>query len=157
MKIMKNLIKLSLVAVAIITLVSCGGKSNTPEAVAEKFLDHLNKQEYAEAKKLGTEATGEYLDMLASLSEMAPEEEVETPEITELTCEEQEETATCTYKTDGETQTINLVKQEDKWLVDMTKENPMDDMEMDMEEDVDEIVDEVEEEMEVEEVEEVVE
>ncbi len=151
---MKNLIKLSLVAVAIITLVSCGGKSNTPEAVAEKFLGHLNKQEYAEAKKLGTEATGEYLDMLASLSEMAPEEEVEAPEITDLTCEEQEETAVCTYKTDGETQTINLVKEEDKWLVNMTKEDPMGDMNMD--EEVEEIVDEVEEEMEVEEVEEVI-
>ena len=149
---MKKLIKLSLVAVAIITLVSCGGKSSTPEAVAEKFLDHLNKQEYAEAKKLGTEATGEYLDMLASLSEMAPEEEVETPEITDLTCEENEDKATCTYKTDGQTQTINLVKQDDKWLVNMTKENPMDDIDMDFDDEIEEIADEVEEEMEVEEV-----
>jgi hypothetical protein len=146
---MKNLVKLSLVVLAVLALASCGNKSNTPEAVAEKFLNHLNAQEYAEAKELGTEATGEYLDMMSSLSEMAPDEEVEAAEITELKCEEKEATATCTYKTDGEEASINLVKEEDKWLVDMKKEDPMadDDFEDDME-DMEDVLDDVEEEME---------
>lgn len=149
---MKNLVKLSLVVLAVLALASCGNKSNTPEAVAEKFLNHLNAQEYAEAKELGTEATGEYLDMMASLSEMAPDEEVEAAEITDLKCEEKESTATCTYKSDGEENTINLVKEEDKWLVDMKKEDPMGDTDFDedmdnMEEDMTDVMDDVEEEM----------
>jgi hypothetical protein len=123
MQIMKNLIKKSFVVLVIATLLSCSNKSNTPEAVAEKFLNHLNKQEYSEAKKLGTQATGEYLDMLES-QKKATDEELESPVITELSCDERENEAFCTYKTNGETQSINLVKQEDQWLVDMKKETP---------------------------------
>lgn len=120
---MKKLIQILVAVLAVVTLVSCGKKG--PEPVAEKFLEHMNKREFAEAKKLGTEATGQMLDFLASFP---AEEPVEPIVVTDMKCEVVEDKATCTYKANDKEENINLVKVEGAWKVDMPKEMPEDTM-----------------------------
>lgn len=120
---MKNMFKLAIIAVIVVAINACGGKKDTPEAVAEKFLNHLNKKEYAEAKKLGTEQTGQMIDMMESFSTIggATEEKKES-KIENLKCDTKEDKSTCTYTADGKEEKIDLVKKDGKWLVDMKKE-----------------------------------
>ncbi|MEI6853551.1 MAG: hypothetical protein WCL06_11935, partial [Bacteroidota bacterium] len=119
---MKKLFSLVIVAIVIVAVSACGGKKNTPEAVAEKFLGHLNKKEYAEAKKLGTENTKQMLDMMESFSGMDKKAEVKDVKIENLKCETTEDKAKCTYTAEAKEETIDLVKQDGNWLVDMKKE-----------------------------------
>ena len=121
---MKKLFSLVIVAIVIVAVSACGGKKNTPEAVAEKFLGHLNKKEYAEAKKLGTENTKQMLDMMESFSGMDKDKkaEVKDVKIENLKCETTDDKAKCTYTAEAKEQTIDLVKQDGNWLVDMKKE-----------------------------------
>lgn len=119
---MKNLLKLAVVAVIIVAINACGSKTDTPEAVAEKFLTHLNKKEYAEAKKLGTEQTSQWVDMMESFSSIGGEQEQKEAKIENIKCDTKEETSTCTYLSDGKEEKIELVKKDGKWLVDMKKE-----------------------------------
>lgn len=118
---MKKLIN-SLVAVMMVFIIaSCAKKG--PEAVAEKFLDHFNKKEYAEAKKLGTKATQDMISMLEQLGdiETEPAEEVK---IEGMKCTVEGEKATCNFTKNGEEDTIMLMKEENIWKVHMPKEMP---------------------------------
>jgi hypothetical protein len=121
---MKKLFSLVIVAIVIVAVSACGNKKNTPEAVAEKFLGHLNKKEYAEAKKMGTENTKQMLDMMESFSGAAGAKTTEAKDvkIENLKCDTQAEKSKCTYTAEGKEQTIDLVKQDGNWLVDMKKE-----------------------------------
>lgn len=132
---MKKVMNIVMAAFVVFAMASCGGGANTPEKVTEKFLSHLNKKEYAEAKKLGTEATGQYIDMIASLGDLGGAEEVKEPKIENIKCTEEAETAKCTYTSDGKEESLDLVKKDGKWLVDMKKETPDMDMDMDMDSD----------------------
>jgi hypothetical protein len=119
----KNLLGLVVVFFAVVALVSCKG-SDGPEAVAEKYLQHIAKQEWADAKKLGTENTAQLVDMLASFGGAA---EVKEVKIEEMKCEVTEETAVCNFKSNGEADKLDMVKKDGKWLVDQKKEMPMED------------------------------
>jgi len=119
---MKKLFSLVIVAIVIVAVSACGNKKNTPEAVAEKFLGHLNKKEYAEAKKLGTENTKQMLDMMESFAGANKKEEAKDVKIENLKCETTEDKAKCTYTAEAKAETIDLVKQDGNWLVDMKKE-----------------------------------
>ena len=119
---MKNLLKLAALAIIIVAINACGGKTESPEAVAEKFLNHLNKKEYAEAKKLGTEQTAQMIDMMESFSSMGGEEDQKEVKVENMKCDSKEDKSTCTYTSDGKEEKIELVKQDGKWLVDMKKE-----------------------------------
>ena len=123
---MKNLFKLTVVLLAVVFLNSCA--SNSPEKVAEKFLNHLNKKEYAEAKKLATKESESWIDMMSSLGTGDTKEVKEPGKIEDLKCKTEADKSTCTYKQDGKDESLNLIKQGDKWLVDMKKENPMNTM-----------------------------
>ncbi|MEI6124259.1 MAG: hypothetical protein WCQ95_11605 [Bacteroidota bacterium] len=119
---MKKLFSLVMVAIVIVAISACGGKKNTPEAVAEKFLGHLNKKEYAEAKKMGTENTKQMLDMMESFAGMDKKAEAKEVKIENLKCDTQADKSKCTYTAEGKNETIDLVKQDGNWLVDMKKE-----------------------------------
>lgn len=142
-KIMKRFFQVLVAVMAVVILANCGGK-NGPDAVAEKFLQHLNKKEYAEAKKLGTEATQQMIGFLESFPSDEPVEELK---IEDMKCTEEADKATCNYKENGKDATINLVKQGDAWLVDMPKEMPEEDVTLDEEIPVDGEVIEGEEEV----------
>lgn len=121
---MKKLWNLAIVLVAVVAINACGPNKNSPEYVAETFLKHMNKKEYAEAKKLGTEATVSFLDTKEQDTSIVAKD----VKIENMKCVVTGETAICNYKVDGKDETINLVKSEDKWLVDMKKEQSMNDM-----------------------------
>lgn len=104
-------------------LAACGGGSDSPSDVATKFLNHTNKMEFKEAKKYATKSTGDILDMVGGMAAMMPKEDPKTFKILNETIDG--EKATVTYRTDGkeEDETLNLVKEDGKWLVNMSKED----------------------------------
>lgn len=121
---MKKLINLVIVAFVIVAFAACGNKKNSPEAVAEKFLNHKNKKEYAEAKKLGTDNTKQMLEMLESFENMDKKAEpAKEIKIENMKCEVKGDSAKCTFTENGvEGQPLDLVKKDGNWLVDMRKE-----------------------------------
>ena len=133
---MKNLIKLGLVLLVVVSMGACksGGK---PETVAKEFLTALNKMDYDKAKTFGTEETGKMVDMIKSFSSMGGDEaklaeakkKTEKAEIEILKTEMNGDTAAvCQYKVKGiegqepKEDKIDLVKRNGKWLVNWKKE-----------------------------------
>jgi hypothetical protein len=106
-------------------------RENTPESVATRFLQHLGKFEFDEARLLGTEKTNRMIDMLEVLMDLSKEKGGDTVlvkkdinvEIEKVAVDGQ--VAVVTFKNEeGKSQTIDLVKEKGKWLVDMKKETP---------------------------------
>ncbi len=102
-------------------LFSACERVQTPEQVAEKFLEYMEYGKYEEAKKFGTESTHEILESLQAFGEF---DEPEPRKISDIKCEIEGDVAKCTYMADDERGEIYLIKEEEKWLVDMTKESP---------------------------------
>ncbi|MBS4014532.1 MAG: DUF4878 domain-containing protein [Bacteroidetes bacterium] len=144
-------LKLFTIVMAGLFIFSACGKKQTPEQVATKFINLLEQQKFEDAKKYGTAETIQILDMYKSLSAMSAgmaEEEDTTPgEIKDLECIIEGDKAICSYTIDGEFDQLPLVKQGDKWLVDLKKESPFDDAEFNWEEEGEEGEEEVEEEV----------
>ncbi|MFN3756185.1 MAG: lumazine-binding protein [Flavobacterium sp.] len=105
-------------------VISCK-KEDGPEQIAEKFLTHISKAEFKEAKEYCDEKSAGFLDMMAGMvGENKPtEEEAGTIEI--IKSEINEDKAKVTYKNSNEEgeKTLDLVKVDDKWLVTIDKEN----------------------------------
>ena len=110
-------------------LVSCQlfkGKTNTPEYVSQIFLEHIQRLEFEEAKALATEETKMMLTFFANITELVPDSQRIPAAETDVVVHEciiQGETAQCSYTANGKDQTIDLIKEDGKWLVDMKKEN----------------------------------
>jgi len=119
---MKKLFSLVIAAIVVVAFASCGDKANTPEKVAEKYLNHLNKKEFDEAKKIATEETGQMLDMMKSFSGVGGAQEVKEVKIENLKCETTEDKSVCKYTAEGKEESLDLVKKDGKWLVDQKKE-----------------------------------
>ncbi|MFA4852895.1 MAG: hypothetical protein WC599_10285 [Bacteroidales bacterium] len=119
---MKKLLKLAVIALAVITMNACKS-SDTPEKVAEKFLNHINKKEFAEAKKIATPESAASIDMLESFAKMGGEQTKET-KIENMKCKEDGDKAACDYTENGEAKKLDLIKKDGKWLVEMKKESP---------------------------------
>lgn len=119
-----------LIALIFITfLISCqlfkSGKNN-PEFVAQTFLEHIQRLEFEEAKEYSTEETKMMLTFFTTISELVPDSQRVTetkPDVVIHECVVQGETAQCSYSANGKDQTIDLLKQDGKWLVDMKKED----------------------------------
>lgn len=122
---MKNTIKLlggALVA-AVILFTSCGGSGDSPKAVAQKFITALEDKKWDDAAALGTEDTKKAVQMLQSFASMMPQDAKKK----EYEFGEEKvdgDKATVSYKEKGtdKEQTVNLVKQDGKWLVSMSKD-----------------------------------
>ena len=110
--------------------VSCSG--NGPEGVAEKFVIHSTKGEFEEAKKYGTESTGKLLSMAEAfggdeINQMKEKNKDAKVEI--ISSEVKDTTAVVKYKVTGiegaagEEKSVNLVKRDNDWKVNMSKEN----------------------------------
>ena len=121
-RIMKKFLALNLLTA--ILFVACGGGSSSPSDVATKFLNHTNKMEFKEAKKYATKGTGEILDLIAGMAGMMGDQQ--GPKSFTITNETIDgDKATVTYRSEGkeEDETLNLVKEDGKWLVNMSKED----------------------------------
>lgn len=93
------------------------------EKIAEDFLNHINKREYAEAKKLASPESTASIDMLESFSKMSGEQ-TKISKVENIKCTQNKEIASCNYQENGEDKKLDLVKRNGKWLVDMKKETP---------------------------------
>ena len=115
---MKKIFSILTVAVIAFAFTSCGGGSDTPEKVAEKFLNHVAKSEFKDAKSLATGEAVKTIETLESLSSMGGEKpEVKDIKIEDMKCDTKEDAANCTYKKDGKEGTIDLTKVDGKWKV----------------------------------------
>lgn len=109
---------------------SCSNDSN-PEAVAEKFLNHVNKGEFAEAKEFCDEQTASLIGMMESMAGSKKDELKDSGVKVEIISSEvNEDKAVVKYKTTGgkagataAEQSLNLVKVDGKWKVTIDKEN----------------------------------
>lgn len=122
---MKNLSKL-IIAVVVVFAISACKNSEKPEQVAEKFLKHMEKKAYDDAKKLATKESAEAIDQVKNFDfEIKSTKETK---IEGMTCKIENEKANCTYKKNGDNNKIDLVKKDGKWLVDYKKEvaSPLD-------------------------------
>ncbi len=127
---MKTRISLILtVSVMLLLMVFCrsgktGDKTNTPEYVTDKFLFHLNKLEFEEAKQYGTESTVNMLSLLASLVAFVDDQGPPEPVSVVIShCDIQDNIAVCHYTSNGKADKIELLKINDKWLVNLEKES----------------------------------
>jgi hypothetical protein len=119
---MKKLLTLAVIAIAVITMNACKN-ADTPDKVAEKYLNHIAKKEFADAKKLATPESAASIDMLESFSKMGGDQAKET-KIENIKCKEDGDKAACDFTENGEAKKIDLVKKDGKWLVEMKKESP---------------------------------
>ena len=106
-------------------------RAQTPERVAESFLNYLEKGEFDKAADYGTKNTHSLLETLKAFEELGNQfgetEKVDPREIRDIECVVEGESAVCIYFADDEQGEIDLVKEDGKWLVDMKKESPFDD------------------------------
>lgn len=116
----KGLLIMSFLFVA----VSCN-KEEGPEQVAEKFLSHINKAEFKEAKEFCDEKSAGFLDMMAGMvGDNKPTEE-EAGKVEIVKSEINDDKAKVTYKNSKEEgeKSLDLVKVDGKWLVTINKED----------------------------------
>jgi len=123
-----------------------GGGGNSPEAVAEKFINYMGKGDFDKAAKYGTESTKKFLEMAQKMAtefedlseEMYKEQKAKRkPSYTEFKLKKLEgDIAIVEYKFKGADksvvdQDVHLRNVNGKWLVDMEIGDGMD---MDMDE-----------------------
>lgn len=119
----------SLIGVIIILLITgCtifgSKKKSGPELVAEKYICHLSRGEYDEAKKYGTQNTAALIEIIKTIDRMDTlKSKTKIPaEISGLKCTQNEGKAKCTYFMNGQENNIELLNVDGKWLVEMGKE-----------------------------------
>lgn len=123
----------SILAIVLITIGLTSCNSNTPKASADKFLTGLLHYDYESAKSVSTEETKKMVDLMAQFSSMMPDsvkQDAKKVKIIIKDSKEEGDKAVVTYSTSDDTtqKKINLVKQNDKWLVQYSKmDNPMGD------------------------------
>lgn len=128
----KNIANKTFMLIAFVSfgfLASCSNDSN-PEAVAEKFLNHVNKGEFKEAKEYCDEQTAQLIGMMESMVAGKKEEMKNADAKVEIISSEvKEDKATVKYKISNPKepataeQTLQLVKVDGKWKVTIDKEN----------------------------------
>lgn len=132
-------VKFLFIAVAMLFAFQACKTTDGPEAVTEKFMNHLMTGEYAKASEYGTESTKQMMQMFEALESLGGERmadaDVKPEKIKNVNCDVDGDTAICRFEEEGEMAELNLVRVDGKWLVDMKKENPFGDMDMDWEED----------------------
>ena len=102
---------------------SCGN-SDTPRAVADKFLKALSTEDYESAKKYGTKDTERLLEMYNGLKKMRADS-IKADYKYEITGEKLSgDNATIFYKEDRRpgVEQLSMIKIDGKWKVMLTKE-----------------------------------
>lgn len=104
-----------------------GCSKENPKYVAQKFLSASARMEYDEAKKYATPATAKLLDMLSAASDLTPDSVKQRMEASFEIVKEYKRNDTLSIvlyhmKNSDTDQTLNVVKREGKWLVNVSKE-----------------------------------
>ncbi|HEX5001923.1 MAG TPA: DUF4878 domain-containing protein [Bacteroidia bacterium] len=109
----------------LISLNGCSG-GNKPSAVASSFLSAVNDKNYEAARKYATPETGKLIDLMEQLQKMSTATDSIAPVDFEVVSEKIDgDKAVVTFKEKGsdDSQTINLIKSNDKWLVSLSKQD----------------------------------
>lgn len=103
--------------------VSCMKDDNSPEVIAEKFLNHIEKAEFKEAKLYCDEKTASMIEVLESFATSFPKKDaVDSVEI--LSSEIKDDQATVTYSmSKKEEEQLTLKKVDGQWKISIDKEN----------------------------------
>lgn len=111
----------------LLVLLSCKvqkSKTQQPEDVLLKFLQHLQRLEFEEAKRFGTESTVQMLNIMQSMVALMPQSPPPVEgEIIIYRCDVDDIHATCYIRMNQRDQTMRMTKIEGKWLVDLKKED----------------------------------
>ena len=118
----------SLIAVAALAVMMVSCNTNSPKGVAEKWLTSFYHMDYEAAKQVSTEQTKSMLDMMQSFSAMMADSaktEAKKIKVTVKDVKEEGDKATVTYTTSvaPTDQTLNMVKENGKWLVQFSKQD----------------------------------
>ncbi len=121
---MKNIINLLLLLVVSAFVFSCGGGANTPEKVADSFLNAVNNKDFEKAKELSTPESHQMIDLISSFAKNVEETEEVEKVIKIGKCTVEGETATCDYCCDseGKETSIKLKMIDGNWKADLSKE-----------------------------------
>jgi hypothetical protein len=111
----------------ILLLIIAGCSEDSPKDVAQKFLSASARMDYDEAKKYATPATSKLLDMLSVASDLTPDSVKKRMEASFEIVKEYKRNDTLTIvlfhiKNSDTDQTLNVVKRDGKWLVNVSKE-----------------------------------
>jgi len=101
----------------------------TPEEVAKKWQEYMDKNQFEEARQLSTEGAQEIVDMIEMIfkDEGNSEDWISETVFVEMKCREKKDTAICTCLIKEEEELIQdsflLVKAGGRWLVDIAEED----------------------------------
>jgi len=128
----KILLSFSALLLAAVILVSCN--KNAPKDVANTWLTSFYHMDYDAAKKVSTDDTKNLLSQLQQLSSMVSDsskKELKKITVTIKDVKEEGDKATVSYTTSdnatGKDQMLKLVKQNNQWLVQFSKNDSMGD------------------------------
>lgn len=110
---------LFLVAVFFVT---CKTEEELATKKAKEFLEYINAKKYSNAKEIATPESEAMIDFMKSMASLGSGEKPKA--IKNLNCRINRDTAHCTYIQGDEEKSLDLVKLNHKWLVDMKKESP---------------------------------
>ncbi len=128
---MRRILSIAVVLLLLVVTNACINK-NKPDKVAKAFLTALYEMNYDSAKTYCTSESYGYLEyrkLLDSFINKLEEKKNELPNINILSTKISGDSAECKYKLMGipseipDEQTIDLVKRNGKWLVDLHAEN----------------------------------
>ena len=108
-------------------LINFGCSNDQPKDVAQKFLSASARMDYKEAKKYATPATAKLLEMLSAASDLTPDSVKKRMEASFEIVKEYKRNDTLAIvlyhlKNSDTDQTLNVVKRDGKWLVNVSKE-----------------------------------
>lgn len=116
---MKKYFFVAITIIAVYIISSCHIQSKKPEYIAEKFLIHIAKDEFKNAKELATGEAVKTIETLESFASMSGEDTTVDilPVIENMKCDIDGKKATCTYLQNGRAGTISLQNENGRWLV----------------------------------------
>lgn len=125
-----NRVLFSLLAVLGIAVVFSSCSQNSPEPVAKKWLNSFYHMDYETAKTVSTDETKKVIAMFQQLAVNSSDSDKEQlkrikVEIKNVKTEGDKSTVTYVTSDNPKDQTIHLVKQNGKWLVQWTKQDQM--------------------------------
>ena len=100
-------------------------KKNTPEYAAKAFLTHFQKLEIDKDSEYGTENTKTIIQLFKGILSLVPDSTKNENNFSNIIikyCVKDKNTAVCHYIANEKEETINLLKIDGKWLVDLKKE-----------------------------------
>jgi predicted transcriptional regulator len=109
----------------LLLLVACQ-TGEKPGKVTEKFLQAINDKDFKAAREFSTPETGKLIDLMEQLQKMSEAADSIAPVHFEIVSEKIDgDNATVTFKekNSNESDELHLVKLEDKWLVNVTKQD----------------------------------